>query len=201
MASLLTTFLENPNVSNLVELYDPVKIVDRALRHPHTILDGRKGIRHDALAPDFDLRETSNAYYLEGEFPGISSKENFKLQWLDGRTLRVQGRARKTDLKQVWGKGDVDMDAEEPKDDTNGFVVDEKSTVAIGDSTKNGEKGVHQWLNERREGLMVRTFNFASAVDIDRIQAKLSQGVLLIKVPKVNSSEMGLKDIAVEFQN
>ncbi|KAF1839282.1 HSP20-like chaperone, partial [Decorospora gaudefroyi] len=56
-----------------------------------------------AFSPDFDLRETPEAYFLEGEFPGISGRNALKLQWIDGCTLRVQGTIRKTDLKEEWG--------------------------------------------------------------------------------------------------
>ncbi len=94
------TYSRNANMTNLVKLYDPVKIVHRAPRQPHTLIGSDRSVRHESLVPDFDLRETAYAYYLDGEFPGIES-DNMKVQWLDGRTLRIEGRITKTDVNRV----------------------------------------------------------------------------------------------------
>jgi len=60
--------------------------------------------RHrEVLAPDFDVRETEGAYFLEGEFPGIRDKEAIKLEWVDRRTLAIDARVRRTELLSEWG--------------------------------------------------------------------------------------------------
>ena len=39
----------------------------------------RPALSHETLTPLFDIRETKEAYFLEGEFPGISAQKAIKL--------------------------------------------------------------------------------------------------------------------------
>lgn len=45
--------------------------------------------------PNFDLRETANAYELHGELPGIE-KQNLSMEFTDPQTIVVRGRVERT---------------------------------------------------------------------------------------------------------
>ncbi|KAF2182565.1 HSP20-like chaperone, partial [Zopfia rhizophila CBS 207.26] len=53
-------------------------------------------------APDFDVRETEWAYFLEGEFPGIKDRDSIRLEWVDYRTLAIETRIPRIDLAEEW---------------------------------------------------------------------------------------------------
>ncbi|CAI9627179.1 unnamed protein product [Alternaria burnsii] len=107
----LNNFLHHPSISNLVELYEPIRYFSRTPRTAQEkplLSDGhfRRSVYHEtSFSSDFELRETSEAYFLEGEFPGISGGTAIKVHWLDERTLRVKGIIHKTDLKTEWDAG------------------------------------------------------------------------------------------------
>jgi HSP20 family protein len=201
MHSALTNFVQNPNMGNLVDLYDPMKIIDHAFRHPRAIFEGRRGMRHDALAPDFDLRETPDAYILDGEFPGVTTQEQIKLKWLSGHTLKVEGRVHKSSQDGNRCSDQVEQ-GEQVRDSAPGEISSDKGNLKSSEiEDKAGRGSVHQWLNERREGLFVRTFNFPSPVVIDQIEARLSYGVLHVRIPKIKKSNFESREIPVVFQD
>jgi hypothetical protein len=83
-----------------------------------------------------------------------------------------------------------------------GKVLSDRGTPGDYDAEdKAGRESVHQWLNERREGLFVRTFNFPSPIAIDQIEARLSYGVLHVKIPKIHKSNLEAREIPVVFQD
>lgn len=63
----------------------------------------RPTLSHETLTPLFDIRETKEAYFLEGEFPGISDQKAIKLEWKGKRTLLVEATIPKLDLEAEWG--------------------------------------------------------------------------------------------------
>jgi HSP20 family protein len=216
----LNTFLHHPSISNLVEFYEPIRYFGRSLRSAPEkpfISDGhvRRSIHHDTeFSPDFDLRETSEAYFLEGDFPGISGRNAIKLQWLDGRTLRVQGTIHKTDLNKEWG---VEVAEDRPQDEPEapqygkvelndqdegpGDVVSVQGPEQRSEGTKsmpNRPMTVKAWLSERRVGLYIRSFSFPAPLNTEAVQARLSRGLLRIMVPKTDKSAFKTKEIPVE---
>jgi len=225
MSHGLNNLIHHPNVSNLVELYEPIRHFGRAFRgvESQPFSDSQhfqRSHHHDSvLSPDFDLRETPDAYFLEGEFPGIQGRSAIKLQWMDGHTLRIQGTIQKTDLNIEWGVNITEKRAQEQEQDQpdstqfrndvneqNG--VDSGELVSVqgperrggGNSAYSLEKpaAMRLWLNERRAGLYVRNFSFPVAVNTDAIQARLSQGLLRIMVPKTDKSLFRSKEIHIE---
>lgn len=66
--------------------------------------------------PDFDVRETASAYFLEGNFAGIGTTSDIKMEWVGGRTLVIDVHISKMDLKEVWGV-DVDAEQDQKKED------------------------------------------------------------------------------------
>lgn len=136
----------------------PIHFLGQVVDEPHYCGFGhrytsrRQHHRQQFLAPDFDVRETESAYYLEGEFPGIADKEAVKLEWVDGRTLAIDAEVGKVDLVAEWdgeelkGKGKA-VNAGEGKENGEG---------ANGEQEQNGNEekgpGVRDWLCERRIG-------------------------------------------------
>lgn len=195
----MDAILDGPGFANLRDTYDSIKLLGRVLQQPHVLSHDRRGMNGRSLSPVFDLRETPTAYFLEGEFPGISGRSAIKLQWLNGRTLRVEGNVDKLDLGDEWeSKGDVVkgeqsggdemspsrqvVSAEVPIMPINGSVAKrEGNALGSGNSTLG-------WLNERRDGLYTRSFHFPAAVEAGSTQARLVQGLLRIKIPKVETS-------------
>src|SRR3954453_4183915 len=53
--------------------------------------------------PDFDIRETADAYYLEGDFPGVHDRDSIFIEHLGSRGLLIEARTKKLDLSQEWG--------------------------------------------------------------------------------------------------
>jgi HSP20 family molecular chaperone IbpA len=198
------------NFSNLFDFYDPLSLLGHALRNPQSFLDGNHAnTRHTTHSPDFDLRETAKAYFLEGEFAGIRNRDAIKLQWLDLRTLRVEGVVDKMNLEQEWNSPAGQSVGESGSRHGTGMEQSEENVPVKcqhcevnghGHDHDHGEEtmGSRSWLHERRTGTFIRTFNFPTAVDQDGIQARLSQGLLRILVPKANKSHLKGKDIKID---
>jgi HSP20 family molecular chaperone IbpA len=96
-------------------------------------------------SPNFDIRETDDAYYLEGEFPGVRDQNAIFIERLGSRALLIEARATKLDLKQEWG-----VEADEGSDATAsvkqavaavGPAVN-SDTVGAGDSSSSRHKNV-----------------------------------------------------------
>jgi len=206
--------LHNTRISNLVELYEPMRLLSRALHDPHAVLDTSTSKREgnpSSFRPDFDLRETSAGYFLEGEFAGVPNRDAIRLKWLNSNTLHVEATIPSVNLEQEWGDMTREQNAamleaayaaaQEAKSDEQSVPVER----ARGDekSEKHGEhrETMRTWLNERRMGSCSRTFNFPNAVDMDGVRAKLNQGLLKIFVPKLDQSRLRTRDIAIQEEN
>jgi HSP20 family molecular chaperone IbpA len=217
MSHNFNAFMHHPSVSNLFDLYEPIRHFNRAL---HGGVDSRPFISSDwpqlrrnhsdesIYTPDFDLRETSDAYFLDGEFPGIQGRGAIHLQWMDGRTMRVQGTVHKLDIKTEWGVTSVEErnevfgpngvgQREEMHGDqgdqgvqgaSNGLNAssDGKAAPATAPNLALASATTARiWLNQRRAGLYIRNFSFPVPVNTEGIQVRLSQGLLRIFVPKM----------------
>jgi hypothetical protein len=126
---------------------------------------------------------TREAYFLGGEFPSIQGCSAMNLQGIDDRTLRIQGTAYKVDLKKEWGvdlveKGDGYYGLNGMGSNAN-LISATPSKPALASVTT-----ARIWLNECRAGLYIRSFSFPVPVNTEGSQARLSQGLLSIVVPK-----------------
>ncbi|KAF7595202.1 hypothetical protein BBP40_006946 [Aspergillus hancockii] len=57
-----------------------------------------------AYAPTFDMKETKDAYQLEGELPGVKL-DNIDIEYVDAHTINIKGhteRASETDEGSWW---------------------------------------------------------------------------------------------------
>jgi HSP20 family molecular chaperone IbpA len=106
----------------------------------------------------FDVRESTDAYHLDGELPGIVQKD-IDIEFTDPQTLVVKGRTER------------EYHSSSPSDDSEG-------------DDKSGKPAYRFWAEERSVGEFQRTFSFPTRVDQDAVKANLKNGILSIVVPK-----------------
>jgi HSP20 family molecular chaperone IbpA len=54
------------------------------------------------VTPFFDVHESQTAYFLEGEFPGISDKNAIVIEKVGPRTLTIEAKLSKLNLHDEW---------------------------------------------------------------------------------------------------
>lgn len=186
---------------------------------PAAIQQRLRSRRRDALAPDFDVRETASAFYLEGELPGVADTSAVRLDWIDRRTLSIDAVVEKVDLEAEWGllrpirvpsipppkspKMAVEGLLTPPlskQESSSGSDVGEEDMMAVdeGIEAQPSKPVVREWLSERRVGHYQRTFTFPTDVDASAIRARLGQGLLRVLVPKVVRTSSGTKQVKIE---
>ena len=134
-----------------------------------------------SFSPRFDFRESDDAYYLDGELPGIS-QENIDIEFSDHQTLVIKGRS-----EREFHESNPDTPQEqEGQDETS----DEKSI-----SVKKNNK-YRYWASERSVGEFQRSFSFPGRVDQSNVRASLKNGILSVVVPK--DAVSGTKKIAIQ---
>jgi HSP20 family molecular chaperone IbpA len=142
-----------------------------------------------SFAPRFDVRETKDAYRLDGELPGVSQK-NIEIEFSDPQTLHIKGRVvREYNSNNSSGNNDNDSGAASPKPATveDEPESDSSNTQAVEktSNTVSKHKSNHKyWVSERSVGEFHRSFNFPTRVDQDAVTAGLKDGILSISVPK-----------------
>jgi hypothetical protein len=156
--------------ANLVDIYHPVKLLDRALHYPRSVLEGHRGFRHDASAPDFGLCETAEVYFLEGEFPGVARRESLTMKWIDSKTLGVEDRIDKANLEKEWcsrvGKPSSTEDTAAAVATTTATTTTTPAVEAANTEREDipvqksagvddggMDEGLRTWASERRAGL------------------------------------------------
>ncbi|ODM21945.1 30 kDa heat shock protein [Aspergillus cristatus] len=134
-----------------------------------------------SFTPRFDVRESDDAYHLDGELPGIS-QENIDIEFSDRHTLVISGRTERIhdtpQSQDVQGKN--------------------RDVVKAGEqSVTKSENNKHRyWVSERSVGEFHRTFSFPDKIDQDKVKASLKNGILSVVVPKETAS--GVKKITIE---
>ncbi|RVX73988.1 hypothetical protein B0A52_02878 [Exophiala mesophila] len=163
--------------------------------------------------PRFDLRESKEAYALEGELPGIDQKD-LSIEFTDEHTLIIKGRTERHSEsgrrpgaiaagEEKAAIEDVHSDAASDKshhatveDDepANGSAVAaaEAPSAEVAKTNKPATPAApeHQyWISERHVGEFSRSFNFPTRVNQDAVKASLKNGILSIVVPKAPAPE------------
>lgn len=152
------------------------------------------GDKH-TIAPLFDVRETPEAYFLEGEFHGVSTTEDIRVEWTGPRTISIEANVSRVDLETEWG---IDI---EPKtkgkapEEEDGRPAEPKRT-ASGKSGKDqkqakfkDQSAIRQWTSERHVGHYHRTFTFPHDVKQESVKARLSQGLLKMMILKKEATK------------
>ncbi|KAI5790175.1 HSP20-like chaperone [Geopyxis carbonaria] len=115
-----------------------------------------------SFQPNFDVAETAEAYFLDGDLPGLSDKRAVVIEFADDRTLLIRGRVERTQPRADKGKQIETSKPEEKRKSYNPYT----------------------WLSERTFGTFQRTFSFPTPVELEKVTASLENGVLTVVVPK-----------------
>ncbi len=157
---------------------------------------------HNVVSPLFDVRETDNAFFLEGEFPGVSGKDEILIEKLGPRTLLVESKRERYDLEKGWEEFSV-------KTEANGDLESGTANAKLvkhahgqerhddDDANTKEKAAIKNMLTERHVGTLQRSFTFPSAVDIGGLKARLRHGLLVMMVPKVRDEGKDLSRIAI----
>jgi len=164
--------------------------------------------------PKFDVRETTQAYELHGELPGIG-KENVHIEFSDPQTLVVRGKTERTYTAGTSPSAAIEStpstetvaEKEEParRNSHQATVEDEDEAseresgyevVTTEEEKKPEEKTAQQpvdkakyWLTERSIGEFSRSFHFPALVEHEAVSAGFQNGILSITVPKAKKHE------------
>jgi len=176
---------------------DPWYTIDELKRRHNANVPGRGGHHHQEedlmFAPNFDVRESANYYFLEGEFPGIANKSDIHIEWVGHQTLVIEAKVVPLDEEAEWAI-------------SHGVAGDISSKEGSGVVAENGgrsrpeERGkeLQRLLSGRHLGELHRSFTFPHRVDEDTLKARLSSGLLKILVTKVVSGGEQRRRIEIE---
>ncbi|GAM41107.1 heat shock protein [Talaromyces pinophilus] len=139
-----------------------------------------------SFAPRFDVRESKDAYHLDGELPGIAQKD-IEIEFSDPQTLNIKGRAvreyhsNNADSESETGNSPKPASVEDENNDSGKAV---QKTSDKKEVSKQAQNNFKYWVSERSVGEFHRSFNFPSRIDQDGVKASLKNGVLSVVVPK-----------------
>ncbi|CRG82872.1 hypothetical protein PISL3812_00218 [Talaromyces islandicus] len=143
------------------------------------------------FTPRFDVRESKDAYLLDGEIPGISPKD-VDIEFSDHQTLVIKGRIAREYSSGNEHTEDNESSTSSPKPTTVEDIPDEgeasqkvavqkSKTSAVSKSTTPQYKF---WVSERSFGEFHRSFSFPTRVDQDAVKATFKNGILSVVIPK-----------------
>ncbi|KAF4555248.1 Hsp20-like protein [Elsinoe fawcettii] len=153
-----------------------------------------------SFQPRFDVKESKEAYELEGELPGIDQKD-VSIEFTDPQTLQIRGRTEKTyesgtrpaaiegqEQGRITDGEKYHKPSVEDETTMSGANPDAKESTGVSTETKQQEEPTHRyWVSERSVGEFSRSFNFPTRVDQEKVKASLKNGVLSILVPKASA--------------
>jgi HSP20 family molecular chaperone IbpA len=184
----------------------------------------RSSDNEHVFLPNFDIRETADAYYLEGEFPSVCDRDSIFIEHLGSRGILIEARSKKLDLSREWGigtplgSGDLapssvglgglnddgsvgKAQADEPSEVRAAKIVEVKESRA-GKDQEVGEEAaglkVRDCLSERSVGCLQRSFTFPEPLDYKNLKARLKDGLLRVRVPKMAGASSADR-FAIEF--
>lgn len=151
------------------------------------------------LSPRFDLRETQDAYLLDGEVPGVQQKD-VDIEFADENTLVIKGRVAREYTNNNEHTDDTSSGASSPRPATvedateDGELIEKPSSkTTVSKSTAPRYK---YWVKERSVGEFRRSFSFGTRVNQDAVKASLRNGILSVVIPK--APRQGARKIAIE---
>lgn len=151
------------DLSSLFSLFDDYDVHRR----------GNHNLAQRPYTPRFDVRETEDAYHLDGELPGVAQKD-IEIEFSDPHHLVVKGRTEREYHT-------------EPKAESEG-TNSENSETEVATTNRNKPAAARYWASERTVGEFQRTFSFSTRVDQDAVKASLKEGVLSIVLPKATAT-------------
>jgi len=155
-------------------------------------------------APYFDVKETEDAYKLEGELPGVQQKD-ISIEFADNNTLTIRGHTENVNEegKNVDGRNiddALDTDAK-TKLDQNGVTKENNELSTTEQNRKSQADQANRstyWVRERSVGDFQRSFSFPNNIDQEHVKACLQNGVLSVNIPKMAPTKRKPRKIEVE---
>ncbi|KAL2856529.1 HSP20-like chaperone [Aspergillus pseudoustus] len=140
-----------------------------------------------SFAPRFDVRESTDAYHLDGELPGIAQKD-IDIEFTDPQTLVIKGRSQREYRSATPPSPSAEEQQAESQGDESSNSSGSEEGVKFSDDKKVSTKTAHTkpryWVSERSVGQFQRTFSFPTRVAQDDVRASLRDGILSLVVPK-----------------
>jgi len=191
----------HPLHSNLAD-GTPMHIIGQLINDPwytsHALrfLDGTRRDNHSDLsvAPDFDVRESEDYFFLEGELAGIASSKDLTIQWVGRQILLINATINELDMEAEWGirlpnnSSTVEVETSEAKD-VHESIPHEHQRHRRGDKSTH-KRGLKVWMNERHKGHLQKSFSFPCDVDTENLRARLTNGLLKMIVPKLKTGRV-----------
>jgi HSP20 family protein len=180
-----------PRIQEFSPLFHLANELDKATRHHNT-----GGVR--SFAPRFDVKETNEAFELNGELPGLD-QSNINIEWTDDKTMTISGQS---DVRNEYSNAGETVEVTEPGDkpeskqatveDESGETEQSTAVTKTEQDTTVAHRDANApkyWVTERHFGSFHRTFQFPQHVDHDNVAASLKNGVLSVVVPKAKPKE------------
>ncbi|KEF54268.1 uncharacterized protein A1O9_09434 [Exophiala aquamarina CBS 119918] len=152
------------------------------------------------LYPNFTVRETNVAYYLEGEFLGVHNADDIIIEYLGPRQVSIRGNSSDIDLSQEWGYEFEDANLHQARGQiAESSLAPQQISAKVdpnpGDhSQQPGEMPNYTQgatatvlLSERHNGPLKRSFTFPESIDYDKLRARLKDGVLRVRIQKART--------------
>ncbi|KAF2665060.1 HSP20-like chaperone [Microthyrium microscopicum] len=174
-----------PEITSLFNLSDEL---ERAVR------SGLDNQSFRSFTPRFDIQETTDAYELHGELPGLE-QENINIEWSDHNTLTISGQTEhrsehsNSESSTLYQNPTMQDEGETESTDKKSNSNEVTKTNKVKDIVQNGANAPKYLITERSFGSFHRTFQFPSVVDQDAVIAKLKNGVLSLTVPKAKAKQ------------
>ncbi|KAJ3053407.1 hypothetical protein HK097_004351 [Rhizophlyctis rosea] len=156
----------------------------RSLLNPTTSFTRTLPTQLSSFRPLVDLSETAKEYQIEADLPG-ARREDIDVEFQDGNTIILKGTIGtsspvETSTQAVKEAPSVDA--------TSDAVVEPTTTTKPITSSVESATHVEQptyWERERLFGSFRRAFTFPTSIDAERVKATFRDGVLSVKVPKL----------------
>lgn len=150
--------------------------------HPHRnllqVLTRQSQHEPEPNQPDVDIRDAFTEYLIEVDVPGVEDAKSISVVWSSNRHLVISGTIKRPHSKgfkhvttaSTTGTRDAEGIWQAPVNDKTSAQEDPHFPTLL--------------VNERRIGPFRRYFNFPVDMDMEKLEAKLTAGVLNIKIPK-----------------
>lgn len=184
------------NLSTLLYLLDDDYDVHRSTRPEHNHHNHRQPSPVCYFSPKFDLREVNEAYYLDGELPGVD-QSHVDIEFSDSQTLVIKGRVeRNYNNTNEESQQDEEQSSETFSNKSYQPTVEDEdeakysspvATPAYSEKpvAEKTQKPAYKYQHsERAIGEFHRVFNLPTRVDQDAVRATLRNGILSLVLPK-----------------
>ena len=157
-----------------------------------------------SFSPKFDVKESGDAYELQGELPGVDQKD-VEIEFTDSQTVVIRGRTERSSTSGTPPTGLIEEakiagaisekhqaehhpTVEDAADTTTSKAPAEDAQVAKKEETP-AEPQEKYWVSERSVGEFSRSFTFHVRIDSENVQASMKNGILSILVPKAKKDQ------------